>query len=259
MGNPANADPSLIPDFGFVDRPGWVTVKGTILGKGNYELYTDNILDLGHAEFIHKNTVGAPSFTYGKREMYQKGDVVYSDFVAPDDYLSPVLSMIFQTEGKRVDAKVQVRWQAPASMLLIHQSNDVGKPLTDEGSLATYHVFTPETEHTTYYFWVVSRIHRAHDEQLTKAIRDGFSATFEYEDKPIISAQSDLMAGAEFWSMKPILLDGDIAGVRARRVLAKLIAAERSGPIAVLGDNAVASRAATNSEGSAVDSPTASQ
>jgi hypothetical protein len=35
------------------------------------------------------------------------------------------------------------------------------------------------------------------------------------------------MGGADFWSLKPVLLEGDAAGVRARRVLAKLIADEQ--------------------------------
>ena len=230
MGDAEKADPAAIPDYGFVDRPGWVTVKGTICGQGHYELYTDNILDLGHAEFIHKNTVGAPSFTYGKREMFQKGNVVHSNFFAPNDFLSPVLAMIFQRVGKRVDARVEVQWTAPASMLLMHHSNDVGQPRGDEEVLGTYHVFTPQTEQTTYYFWVVSRKYRADDVQLTKAILEGFQATFENEDKPMIAAQHDLMGGADFWSLNPVLLEGDAAGVRARRVLSELIAAEQASP-----------------------------
>jgi phenylpropionate dioxygenase-like ring-hydroxylating dioxygenase large terminal subunit len=228
MGEPEKADPALIPDYSFVDRPGWVTVKGTICGQGNYELYTDNILDLGHAEFIHKNTVGAPCFTYGKREMFERGAVVYSNFFAPNDFLSPVLSTIFQRSGKRVDAKVEVEWSAPASMLLIHEFNDPGEPHREEQGLATYHVFTPETEGTTYYFWVVSRKYRADDAQLTQAIFEGFRETFEQEDKPMIAAQSALMNGAEFWSLKPVLLEGDAAAVRARRRLAKMIADEQA-------------------------------
>jgi len=95
--------------------------------------------------------------------------------------------------------------------------------------LGTYHVFTPQTEQTTYYFWVVSRKYRADDSQLTKAILEGFQSTFEHEDKPMIAAQHDLMAGADFWSLKPILLEGDAAGVRARRVLAKMIGEEQVG------------------------------
>jgi vanillate O-demethylase monooxygenase subunit len=51
---------------------------------------------------------------------------------------------------------------------------------------------------------------------------------YSIRDKPIIAAQHDLMGGADFWSLKPVLLEGDIAGVRARRILARLIASEQS-------------------------------
>ena len=238
MGAPEKANADLIPDYSFVDRPDWVTVKGTILGPGHYELYSDNILDLGHADFIHKNSVGAPSFTYGKREMFHKGNVVHSNFYAPNDFLSPVLSMIFETQGRRVDAKVEVEWQPPASMSLMHYSNEVGAQMNEEQSLGTYHVFTPETEATTYYFWVVSRKFRALDQDLTKAIFEGFQATFELEDKPMIAAQHELMSGADFWSLKPVILEGDAAGVRARRVLAKLIAEEQKEDAQLKGDDA---------------------
>ena len=39
----------------------------------------------------------------------------------------------------------------------------------------------------------------------------------------MLEAQYRNMEGAEFWSMKPLLLSMDAAAVRARRKLAKLI------------------------------------
>ena len=50
---------------------------------------------------------------------------------------------------------------------------------------------------------------------------------FEREDKPMIEAVGRNMNGAEFWSLQPVLLAGDAAAVKVRRVLAKLIEAER--------------------------------
>jgi vanillate O-demethylase monooxygenase subunit len=49
---------------------------------------------------------------------------------------------------------------------------------------------------------------------------------FSKEDKPMIEAQARNMKGADFWSLKPVLLAGDAAAVHARRILAKRIAAE---------------------------------
>jgi len=52
---------------------------------------------------------------------------------------------------------------------------------------------------------------------------------FEREDKPMIEAVQQRMAGRELWSLKPVLLPGDAAGVRARRILQARIKAEQAG------------------------------
>jgi vanillate O-demethylase monooxygenase subunit len=49
---------------------------------------------------------------------------------------------------------------------------------------------------------------------------------FEHEDKPMIEAVARRMGGAELWSLKPVLLSGDAAAVRARRMLQALISKE---------------------------------
>ena len=64
----------------------------------------------------------------------------------------------------------------------------------------------------------------------------------------MISAQSDLMAGVEFWSLKPVLLEGDAAGVRARRILAKLIEDEAKEERKCRGIDAPRTDSAANAE-----------
>ena len=201
------------------DETGQFPVGRTVL--------SDNILDLGHAAFTHQQTVGAPSFLSGRRKMYRSGSTVHSNLFAPDDLLSPVLAKIFDRVNVRVDATVEVQWTAPANLLLTHYVHDVGTSPSDERCLRTFHVFTPETEVSTHYFWAVSRKYLASDQALSRAIAEGFQATFEREDKPMIAAQQALMNGREFWSLKPVLLQGDTAAVLARRLLEKAIANEQ--------------------------------
>src|SRR3546814_4924619 len=69
MGQKA-ADPAKLPNFDFMDDTRWTYVKGHIHGSGYYELFTDNILDLGHAAFLHTG-LSAPAFTIGKRHVFQ--------------------------------------------------------------------------------------------------------------------------------------------------------------------------------------------
>ncbi|KAJ8138193.1 hypothetical protein OY671_008594, partial [Metschnikowia pulcherrima] len=53
MGDPAKADAARIPDFAWSADPRWEAVRGATVAEGHYELYSDNILDLSHANFVH--------------------------------------------------------------------------------------------------------------------------------------------------------------------------------------------------------------
>ena len=102
MSDPELADPDNIPSFAFMDDEKVTMVKGTIEGKGNYELYTDNIMDLGHAEFLHPG-LGAPAFTKGPRDIYQDGETVWSNMWAEKECLSPMHSQLFDLVDKPVN------------------------------------------------------------------------------------------------------------------------------------------------------------
>lgn len=226
MGDPARADPDRIPDFAFLSDPDLVVNKGTLHGEGHYELYSDNIMDLGHAQFLHPG-LGAPAFTEAPREIFQDGDTVWSNIASLDAPLSPLHAAIKQLEGRRLDWWVDVRWDPPAAMALMLYVDEVGG---SRGSARWLdlgcHIMTPETSHSTHYFWANGRNYRRDDHALTEAIQAGLEAAFENEDKPMIAAQARMMGGADFWSLNPVLLAGDAGGVRARRVLARLIAEE---------------------------------
>jgi phenylpropionate dioxygenase-like ring-hydroxylating dioxygenase large terminal subunit len=228
MGRPELADQSTIPDFGYVGDPNLVTIKGQIQGSGHYELYSDNIMDLGHAEFLHTG-LGAPAFTKGAREFRQEGNTVWSTLASPATCLSPLHAQLKQLEDRPMDWWVDVRWDPPASMdLTLYVSEIGGSRETARWIDRTFHIMTPETGTSTRYFWAFSRNYRLHDEPLTVTMRAGIEFAFENEDKPMIAAQQTSMGNEAFWDLAPVLLSGDIGAVRARRVLAKLISAQQS-------------------------------
>jgi phenylpropionate dioxygenase-like ring-hydroxylating dioxygenase large terminal subunit len=226
MGDPDKVDQTLIPDFGFVHRDDLVTIKGTIHGEGNYELYADNILDLSHAEFLHPG-LGSRGLTEGKREFSKDGNTVWSNVSQMNDYLSILLADLFQVKDKQVDFWCDVRWDPPSSMGLYTYIGDHGLPREKAHELPSFHIFTPETETTTHYFWAFSRAFRKDEEMLTRQLQAGLAYIFESEDKPMIAAQQKNMGTADFWSLRPVFLPGDGGGVRARKVLMELIETER--------------------------------
>ena len=73
---------------------------------------------------------------------------------------------------------------------------------------------------------MVGRNRRRDDVELGKAIHAGIQRTFTTEDEPMIARIAENMGGTELWSLKPAILPGDAAALRARRVLADLLANE---------------------------------
>ena len=225
MGDPAAADPAAIPDFGWLTSPGCEVVGGVKLADGNYQLYVDNILDLGHANFVHP-ALRANAWTIGERHFAQRGNVVSVRYVRKDDYLSEAINAVLSTEGQKMDMITTVDWHAPAVLFLDYRAGQPGTPEAEMQALPSLHAFTPQDSKTTHYFWAVGRNFRLGDPEFTAGTRDAFIAAFEHEDLPIISAQQRMMGGKDFWELDPISLAGDNGGLRARRTLQRLMDAE---------------------------------
>ena len=134
---------------------------------------------------------------------------------------------MFGNYNKNVDHWLDMRWDAPASMLL-----DVGvapagsqrrRGITQWGA----HILTPESENSTLYFWASVRDFGLDDDEMDMQIRGAIEAAFGDEDKPMIEDVQRNMGGKSFEDMGPLLLPFDKGGVLARRVLTDLIAGKK--------------------------------
>ena len=90
------------------------------------------------------------------------------------------------------------------------------------------HLLTPETETATHYFWMIGRNRRKDDEDIGRQLHAGVNQAFTQEDEPMIARVHENMAGKDFSALRPLVLAGDAAAIRARRILAKLIKDEQT-------------------------------
>ncbi|QKR99778.1 aromatic ring-hydroxylating dioxygenase subunit alpha [Sphingomonas sp. CL5.1] len=227
MGDPTRADPALLPDYPFLE-PGdrYAREQGYMHTKAYYELLSDNILDLGHVDFLHQGSLGCEATARAKPRTRQEGNRIYCDRWMPDARQGPLLNMLFERD-EPVDAWIDVVWDPPGLMLLHFGMTDVGSAREGARETLNVHFMTPESERSTHYFWAGCRSFRRDEPGLGDTLRAGVEAAFSLEDKPMIEAQQAMMGDADFWSLKPVLLQGDAAAVLARRTLAKLIEAEQ--------------------------------
>ena len=225
MGDPAQADPATLADFGDTDdRPGWSRVQGYLHVKAHAQLVVDNLLDLSHVPFMHPFLAGGapppPEFRPDIR-MEQQGDTV----VAINEFHSMPNTPLYQMLWERgappalTDMRANMRWDPPSLLLLDTGAAPVDQPRRDGPSAPSSHWLTPETETTTHYFWAATRDRHVGNAEVSAQMAAGFDAAFRNEDEPMIEACQRNMGTTDLMSLKPVLLQTDGPAVRARRII----------------------------------------
>jgi phenylpropionate dioxygenase-like ring-hydroxylating dioxygenase large terminal subunit len=230
MGDPAKADAAKIPDMPWLSDPKWATTPGNLHVKANYQFIIDNLLDLTHVSYVHKNTLaGDPreATTPTKTERLNDGVRVgrwMIDFVPP-----PLFAKAGNFTGK-VDRWQHVTWHPPGIVYL-----DVGCAKTGTGapqgdrshgiSIWSSHLITPETEHSSHYMFCFARDFGLDDNEMSKMLFEGSKATFMEDVEFLEAVQTNRVDGS---------LDGlihvtaDAAQLQARRMLNAMIGAEQA-------------------------------
>ena len=227
MGESDRADPAQVPDFDNLDVTTSHVRRGYLHGHAHYELMTDNILDLSHIEFLHP-ALGTEAVGRAKVEVAQEGETLRTVRSMKDEVLPPGLAYVYNSGDQVVDRTMAVTWRAPANMVLNVTVTPVDKSAEWQTSTQTLHLFTPETERSTHYFYVGSLPRSTADEQTADRFILALSTAFLNEDKPMIDAQAKMIGAGDIMSLKPALLAPDKAAVLARRILAQRIADERA-------------------------------
>jgi phenylpropionate dioxygenase-like ring-hydroxylating dioxygenase large terminal subunit len=226
-GESERADPGSVPDLHWLDDPGWTPTPGYLHAKSNYQLIVDNLLDLTHVSYLHKNTLaGEPREATVPTRTERRSDGVtvgrwMLDFDSPPMYAKAGMT-------GRVDRWQFAHWRAASIVYLDVGAAPVGSgaPEGDRSkgiSFWSNHLLTPETETTTHYHFAFVRNFRLDDRELSRIIFDGSRAAF-MEDVEMLEAQQMNLRGGRLDGL--IDIQADTAQLHARRILDGLLAAE---------------------------------
>lgn len=229
MGDPTLASTTPPPAFSFLNQAGYATIHGMLQVKANYELVTDNLMDLSHAEYLHPFIAPEGSAASLQYRAEQTGDEVAAIHEMPNAPNTPLFQLLMGPNVARIDGEANTYWQAPANMRLETRATSVEPPDGGAAEMLQAHLLTPETETSTHYFWGLSRNVGLQDKQLEETLRFGIDAAFRNEDEPMIQAVQDRMRGRPLLELSPALLAMDEAAIRVRRILARKIADEQKG------------------------------
>lgn len=236
MGDAASADDGLIPDFSVIAEPEkYGIVKDRLHLNVHFQLGADNLLDLSHAQFLHPmigNPDSSDRATFSHRV---DGNTVWAITEMPDEPITKLWRILWDTDLEVGDRHIHMRWDAPANMFLEVGYTGRGRPKTEGATQFSAHLLTPETETSTHYFWAVARNVRIDDDEVNEMLRVNINKAFSQEDEPMMAACQARMQGThDLMALKPIVLTTDVAAVRARMVLERMIKEEQAAKAAAL-------------------------
>jgi vanillate O-demethylase monooxygenase subunit len=199
-GDPALANPDLVPDLHWNHDPAWAGDGGTIHGKCDWRLIVDNLMDLTHETYVHSSSIGNEAVAEAPFEItHGKTGVTVTRWmidIEPPPFWRAQLAWI-NPDANRPDARVD-RWQiihfTPPGAVAI----DVGVAPTGTGapqgdrsqgvSMWVINAMTPETDRTCHYFWANVRDYAITEQRVTTDIRTAITGVFG-EDERVVEAQ----------------------------------------------------------------------
>lgn len=222
------ADPDGIADFGFLTDPARTTVTGYAHVSADYQLAVDNLSDLTHVQFVHRDFQASSVYDRLRHETWQEEDAVFRSITFPDGPPAPFFHSVLDP-ARHVDVTFLTRWTLPSNIKLTASVTEPGEPSAYIMGNHSAHLVTPEREGSCHYFYAHSRDYKVGDPDADAAIRDWQRIGFGEQDKPVLEAQQRAVGNRPLMDLHPVILPTDAGAVRARRILAQRVTRERGG------------------------------
>jgi len=225
MGDPARADPALLPDTQWLDHPDWRSLDGYIHYDVNYLLICDNLLDFSHLPFVHPSTLGGGTdyaANQPKVERIENGVRITRWAL---DIEPPPFAKAVREWGGKVDRWNIYNFTIPATLLMDSGMAPAGQGAWEgnrEGAIEFRgcQAVTPETENSTHYFFAHPHNFSIDNLEVTASVHQSVVTAFD-EDRDIITAQQRSLALAPDFKMIPLGIDAALNQFRwavARRL-----------------------------------------
>jgi vanillate O-demethylase monooxygenase subunit len=224
----AAADPALLPDYGELERGHPNAVAETYMHmEVNYQLILDNVMDLSHVDHVHGEAIttrGQLSPLVPRVQETPRSVAARWEW----EQTPPMLIFADFLPEPAASARhfIEVTWVPPGQIELNVGAVQGDRSFDEAIGQYDLHAVTPESEFKTHYFFATRRNHAVEDAEFNAFKIKAMHDAFENEDGPIIKAVQDEMGTADFFSLNPVLMSNDIAAVRMRKLLHRLIQQE---------------------------------
>ena len=220
MGDAEDADPGAIPDFHWFDDAAWSGFQLYFHVEASAQLFVDNLLDLSHVAFTHRNSIGAASAADAEAELdaILDGDAVRGRRALKGVEPGPFIGKWGNFKG-RIDRTSTYLWRPPSNVEIRAEFEDDDNKIT----IMVINPITPETGSTSHFWIGWARDFALEDGSLTQsAKRDNTQVIME--DVKVIEAQQRVIAANPGLPAVPI--NADRVLVTVHKVIDRLMAAQ---------------------------------
>jgi phenylpropionate dioxygenase-like ring-hydroxylating dioxygenase large terminal subunit len=198
--------------------------------KANYELITDNLMDLSHTAFLHEGLLGDHSQTSGTVDVKQDGNAVIVSRYNRNVPAVKVYDMLFRQDGKPFDFWDTMRWDAPGCFLLDTGVHAPGETQEQGTGIWAVHLLTPETPTSTNYLFSAVRRRPENGQPPTPdyvaKIGEMRRFIFTSQDTLMIEAQQAVLSNYPARTTHAALFSIDAGPARYKRVLRAMLDAD---------------------------------
>jgi vanillate O-demethylase monooxygenase subunit len=236
-GDPALADPALVPDLYWNDSSGWAGDGKTIRVNCSYQLIVDNLMDLTHEQFVHGSSIGHDSLSESDFTVTHTDRTVtvtkWMLGIDPPPFWKRNIQDRYPDYDGPVDRWQIIQYTAPATVAIdvgVAKAG-TGAPEGDRSQGVTgtvINTMTPETDSTCFYLWAFARDWCLDKQVITTRLREGVSGVF-FEDEVMLEAQQrgiEANPDYDFYN-----LNIDAGSMWTRRIVQRMIDAELGGEV----------------------------
>jgi vanillate O-demethylase monooxygenase subunit len=198
-------------------------------------------MDLTHETYVHSNSIGQKEIDETPSKTTVDGTTVttarHMEGIMPPPFWKLALRGNNLADDVPVDRWQICRFTPPASVMIevgvAHQGHGgYNAPAEHKVYSVVVDFMTPETETSIHYFWGMARKFNPKDKALTATIREGQGKIFSEDLQMLELQQKNLLAHPQ---RALLMLNIDSGGVQSRKILERLVAAERAAATAPAG------------------------
>lgn len=224
LGSRQAADDVSPPDFSFLMEPGRAVVKGYAWVGADYQLAVDNLNDLTHVQFVHRDFQASEVYGQLQHKTWRVADDIYQAITFPNGRPARFFHSVMDPE-RRVDVTFQTKWSAPSLIKLTATVTEPGREDAHLFGNHSAHLIAPENAGSCHYLYAHARDYRLDDPGTDAAVARWQAIGFGEQDKPLLERQQKNLAAAEGLD-QPVVLPTDAGAIQARRMLAQMIERE---------------------------------